>query len=213
MFKGSIVALITPFRDGQVDEDALRKLVNWHVEQGSALDCTYLQAMPRFDIVYSWGVLHHTGSMWLGIENAISRVAEEGQLFIAIYNDQGSKSHGWWLVKYIYTKLPRPINIIYAFSLGALGNLLNVIKYTLKLNPMAAIKPLLNYKKRRGMSLIHDMIDWMGGFPYEFARYELLADYMSARGFRLERGKAATSLGCHEMVFRRLPKSSTACVE
>ena len=35
MFKGSIVALITPFRDGQVDEDALRKLVNWHVEQGT----------------------------------------------------------------------------------------------------------------------------------------------------------------------------------
>ena len=35
MFKGSIVALITPFRDGQVDEDALRKLVDWHVEQGT----------------------------------------------------------------------------------------------------------------------------------------------------------------------------------
>jgi len=35
MFKGSIVALITPFRDGQVDEGALRKLVNWHVEQGT----------------------------------------------------------------------------------------------------------------------------------------------------------------------------------
>ena len=35
MFKGSIVALITPFRDGQVDEAALRKLVDWHIEQGT----------------------------------------------------------------------------------------------------------------------------------------------------------------------------------
>ncbi|ENY73975.1 4-hydroxy-tetrahydrodipicolinate synthase [Aeromonas diversa] len=35
MFQGSIVALITPFRDGQLDEAALRRLVEWHVEQGT----------------------------------------------------------------------------------------------------------------------------------------------------------------------------------
>jgi 4-hydroxy-tetrahydrodipicolinate synthase len=35
MFRGSIPALITPFRDGTVDEKALVELVNWHVEEGS----------------------------------------------------------------------------------------------------------------------------------------------------------------------------------
>ena len=35
MFKGSIVALITPFSDGEVDEQSVRKLVDWHVEQGT----------------------------------------------------------------------------------------------------------------------------------------------------------------------------------
>ncbi len=35
MFKGSIVALITPFKNGDVDETALRTLVDWHVEQGT----------------------------------------------------------------------------------------------------------------------------------------------------------------------------------
>ena len=35
MFQGSYVALITPFRNGQVDEEALRGLVNWHVEEGT----------------------------------------------------------------------------------------------------------------------------------------------------------------------------------
>ncbi|HET9068379.1 MAG TPA: 4-hydroxy-tetrahydrodipicolinate synthase, partial [Amaricoccus sp.] len=35
MFKGSIPALVTPFRDGKIDEAALIGLVNWHVAEGS----------------------------------------------------------------------------------------------------------------------------------------------------------------------------------
>jgi 2-polyprenyl-3-methyl-5-hydroxy-6-metoxy-1,4-benzoquinol methylase len=176
---------------------------DWKVEQGSALDAVYLQSLGQFDIVYSWGVLHHTGVMWLGIENAISRVAG-GQLFIAIYNDQGVKSHGWWFVKWLYNVLPWPLNTIYAYTLGLLANLLNILKYTLKLKRMTAISPLLEYKQKRGMSIMHDLIDWMGGFPYEFARYEVLEQYMQVRGFALVKGAAATSLGCHEMVFRKV---------
>lgn len=185
--------------------------LSWNVEQGSALDADYLAKLGHFDVVYSWGVLHHTGAMWLGIENAIDRVAEGGQLFIAIYNDQGLKSHIWWLIKYVYNKLPYPLNIAYAYSLGLITNLLNIFKYTLKLKPMIAIRPLFDYKKKRGMSIMHDLIDWMGGFPFEFARYDLLQEYMQVRGFTLERGTLATSLGCHEMIFRKLPKMNPVC--
>lgn len=176
---------------------------DWVVEQGSALGATYLETLGTFDIVYSWGVLHHTGAMWIGIENALQRVAEGGKLFIAIYNDQGLKSHGWWLVKYFYNKLPRPLNTLYAYSLGLAAHALNILKYTLKLQPMTAIRPLLDYKQKRGMSVMHDLIDWMGGFPFEFARYEVLEDYLRSRGFKLIKGNQATSLGCHEMVFVR----------
>jgi 4-hydroxy-tetrahydrodipicolinate synthase len=35
MFRGSIPALVTPFRDGKVDEKALAELVEWHVAEGS----------------------------------------------------------------------------------------------------------------------------------------------------------------------------------
>ncbi len=35
MFKGSLVALITPFRDGKVDERAFQDLVEWHVREGT----------------------------------------------------------------------------------------------------------------------------------------------------------------------------------
>jgi len=176
---------------------------NWIVDQGSALDTAYLQSLGQFDIVYTWGVLHHTGEMWLGIENAISRVLVGGRLFIAIYNDQGYKSHAWWFVKFLYNALPQPLNTIYAYALGILANVVNILKYTLKLEPMKAIRPLLEYKRKRGMSITHDLIDWMGGFPYEFAKYEVLEEYMKARGFQLVNGKVAKSLGCHEMVFIR----------
>ena len=36
MFSGSIPALVTPFRDGAVDEAAFRRLVDWQIEQGSS---------------------------------------------------------------------------------------------------------------------------------------------------------------------------------
>ena len=173
----------------------------WIVESGSVLDKNYLEKLGQFDIVYSWGVLHHTGAMWLGIENAINKVEDEGYLFVAIYNDQGIKSHIWYIIKYIYNQLPSPLNTIYAYAIGLTANILNIIKYTLKLKPMIAIRPLIQYKKKRGMSAIHDMIDWIGGFPYEFATYEVLTSYLESRGFTLVNGNKATSLGCHEMVF------------
>ena len=181
---------------------------DWTIETGSALDRDFMARLGRFDVVYSWGVLHHTGAMWTGIECAISRVRDGGTLFLAIYNDQGWKSHLWWFIKFVYNKLPRPVDLAYAYTLGIFFELLNIIKYTLRLKPMTAIAPLLNYKEKRGMSILHDMIDWMGGFPFEFATYDTLAGYMRTRGFELVNGKPASSLGCHEMVFRHNPRQA-----
>ena len=82
-------------------------------------------------------------------------------------------------------------------------NLLMLIKYTLKLKPMFFLGPLLNYKTARGMSLWHDMVDWYGGFPFEFATYDRLTKYIENKGFELINGNEVTSLGCHELVFRR----------
>ncbi len=179
----------------------------WTVEEGSALDRPHLMALGQFDIVYSWGVLHHTGEMWTGIANAIDLVRPGGLLFIAIYNDQGWKSHFWWLVKKFYNVLPRALATTFAWTAGLSLNALNIIKYTLKLKPMEAIRPLLAYRQRRGMNFSHDLIDWMGGFPYEFATYSALVNYAHAAGLVHVRGKIATSLGCHELVFRRLERT------
>jgi 2-polyprenyl-6-hydroxyphenyl methylase/3-demethylubiquinone-9 3-methyltransferase len=172
----------------------------WQIEQGSVVDGAYMSALGKFDIVYSWGVLHHTGAMWLGLELLIGRVAQPGQLFIAIYNDQGLKSHVWWVVKYIYCRLPYPLNRIYGYVFGLLAYGINFLKCAIQLRPLEGIKPLLNYKKKRGMSFFHDLIDWIGGFPYEFSRFDILESYLDKRGFELVNCRVASSLGCHEIV-------------
>ena len=176
---------------------------NWSVQQGSVLDRDFLKSLGKFDIVYSWGVLHHTGRMWGAIDNSIELVNSGGTYFIAIYNDQGLKSHFWWIIKYVYNKLPTIFRKPFAYALGFAVNILMFIKYTIQLKPMQFLRPILNKKESRGMNVLTDMIDWYGGFPFEFASYDYLINYVENKGFEFQRGYEATSLGCHELVFTR----------
>jgi 2-polyprenyl-3-methyl-5-hydroxy-6-metoxy-1,4-benzoquinol methylase len=186
---------------------------SWRVEAGSVLDSQYIGRLGRFDVVYSWGVLHHTGSMWVAIENAISRVATPGgTLFIAIYNDQGWKSRAWWFVKLTYNRLPRLLKKPFVVCVSALTHALVIIKYSIRLKPGVAIAPLLNDRRERGMSARYDAVDWIGGFPYEYAGFDILAKYLQARGFTLTNCRRDGSLGCNELVVQRA-SGVAACAE
>lgn len=59
---------------------------NWCVFLGSVLDEDLMTSLGTFDIVYFWGVLHHTGSMLDAIRNAMKTVADDGLFWIAIYH-------------------------------------------------------------------------------------------------------------------------------
>ena len=101
---------------------------SWIVEQGSVLDTAYISNLGDYDIVYSWGVLHHTGNMWKAFENVIGLTRENGLLYIAIYNDQGWKSSIWWFIKYFYNKLFWPLNLFYAYFIFIIVILVSFIK-------------------------------------------------------------------------------------
>jgi 2-polyprenyl-3-methyl-5-hydroxy-6-metoxy-1,4-benzoquinol methylase len=176
----------------------------WQIEKGDILSESYLKKYDKFDVVYSWGVLHHTGKMWKAIENATTLVKDKGYLCIAIYNDQGWKSKFWWGIKFVYNSLPKGINKAYAYLLGILFITLNIIKHTLLLHPMTAIRPLLNYKEDRGMNILNDLVDWYGGFPFEYASVEELEKFVTLRGFKMTNVIRTTSLGCNEMLFHKI---------
>jgi len=174
---------------------------DWIVASGSALDEAYIRSLGRFDVVYSWGVLHHTGKMWAGLANAAIPVAGGGKLFIAIYNDQGTPSRRWTKVKRAYNTLPKPLRFLVVWPSFWVLYWRPLTKDFLRLRPFQTIR---NYGKERGMSLWRDLIDWVGGLPFEVARPEEIFDFYRARGFMLTRLRTcAGALGCNEFVFEK----------
>jgi 2-polyprenyl-3-methyl-5-hydroxy-6-metoxy-1,4-benzoquinol methylase len=173
----------------------------WKTEEGSALDPACLESLGHFDVVYSWGVLHHTGAMWKALENAAIPVASGGLLFVSIYNDNGSASRRWTTIKRLYCRLPRGLKFVMALATLVLVWWRRTLKDLLLFRPGRSWR---EYKLERGMSPWRDVVDWVGGYPFEFAKPEEVFDFYRTRGFTLERLKTNPgSYGCNEFVFRR----------
>jgi 2-polyprenyl-3-methyl-5-hydroxy-6-metoxy-1,4-benzoquinol methylase len=177
----------------------------WAIERGSVLDRAYLESLGTFDIVYSWGVLHHTGQMWAALENAGIPVAPGGKLFIAIYNDTGSQSRRWRAIKRFYNGLPRVMQPPFAVVVSLPQEAKSFARAVLTGRPSDYFKSWTGYGERRGMSRWHDLLDWVGGYPYEYATPDEIFDFYRARGFELTKLKCGrVGLGCNEFVFDRL---------
>ena len=174
----------------------------WTIEEGSVLDKAYLDRLGRFDVVYAWGVLHHTGSMWKALEHVAPLVKTSGKLFIAIYNDQGRISRQWRAVKRLYNKAPRPLRPLVLLPIMAYFESREVAGRLLRgQNPLEG---WLGIVDPRGMHKWYDWVDWIGGYPFEVAKPEEIFDFYRKRGFALtrlhtERGGP----GCNEYVFQK----------
>jgi len=174
---------------------------SWVVEEGSVLDRQFLAGLGRFDLVYSWGVLHHTGAMWTALENVATLVADGGQLAIAIYNDQGPISRRWTAIKRLYNGAPRALRPVVLLPVVIVREarimLGDVVHGRNPLEPWRTTGT-------RGMSKWHDWVDWIGGYPFEVAKPEAVFDFFRARDFSLTKlHTEGGSLGCNEFVFRK----------
>jgi 2-polyprenyl-3-methyl-5-hydroxy-6-metoxy-1,4-benzoquinol methylase len=173
---------------------------DWIIEDGSVLDEKYLASLGKFDVVFSWGVLHHTGDMMRALNNAMLPVSNNGILLVAIYNDQDILSSFWRNIKKLYCSnwLARALIVsvfIPWFTLRTI--VVGFIKYK---NPVGEFS---NYKNNRGMSIYHDWIDWLGGYPFEVAKPEVIFNLYKKNGYILDNLITTNRLGCNQFVFRK----------
>jgi 2-polyprenyl-6-hydroxyphenyl methylase/3-demethylubiquinone-9 3-methyltransferase len=178
----------------------------WQVMEGSVLDVDFLHTLGTFDVVYSWGVLHHTGRMWDAIENAARMVEPGGYYYIALYNKilsrNGSVSwiHPFWLkIKRAYNSYPALGT--YVLEPLAMAAYLGLVLARLE-NPITHVR---NYKSHRGMSWKTDATDWLGGYPYEFATVEEVFKFVKQRfpEFNLVNIKVTSGRGLNWYLFQR----------
>jgi 2-polyprenyl-3-methyl-5-hydroxy-6-metoxy-1,4-benzoquinol methylase len=174
---------------------------DWTITAGDILDDGFLATLGQFDIVYSWGVLHHTGDLWKAVGNAAGLVAPGGVLWIALYNDQGAASRVWTAVKSRYNRS------------GPLGRrLLEVgvwLRFETQSAAVAAARRVVKWEPRsipgtreRGMADWVDVVDWVGGWPFEVSKPEEVFDFLTTRGFVLRRlFTCGPGHGCNEYVF------------
>jgi len=145
------------------------------------------------DLVYSWGVLHHTGDMYKAFEASARLVAKNGTLAIAIYNKHFT-SPVWKMIKHTYVKSPAIIKMLLIWLVFIVK--IPAVMLTSRRNP---------FSKERGMNYYYDIVDWVGGYPYEYASVDEVTKFFEQRGFKLKKlVKTQGFTGCNEFVFERI---------
>jgi 2-polyprenyl-6-hydroxyphenyl methylase/3-demethylubiquinone-9 3-methyltransferase len=163
---------------------------DWRITTGSVLDEQFLGGLGQYDVVYSWGVLHHTGEMWRAIRYASNQVKPGGKIFIALYNNQPIATAYWRVVKKLYNRFffVRPVLVLVHMVYPTLFSLV--------------LRAASGRELPRGMSVWFDLIDWLGGYPFETARPDDVVNYFIGEGFSVVRLRTVGGrLGCNEYVF------------
>jgi 2-polyprenyl-3-methyl-5-hydroxy-6-metoxy-1,4-benzoquinol methylase len=171
----------------------------WLIEQGSVLDRAFLDRLAPHDVVYSWGVLHHTGRMWEAMENVARLVKPGGKLFIAIYNKQPLLSPYWMVVKRAHNAVGSVGKQLLNYSFFAFFAFQLLVSDLLR-----GKNPAYRYRGvgSRGMTLYYDVVDWIGGWPFEVATPEEVFRFYRVKNFSLtELVTCGGKHGCNEFVF------------
>lgn len=180
----------------------------WTIARGSILDAEFVEGIAPADIVYSWGVLHHTGDMRAAIRNAAGRVVPGGLFYIAIYNSVSSvgihsdgrigSSAFWEREKRWYVSSP-PLVQRTVDSMAAAGM---VVTALLRLRD--PVRMIRDHKSLRGMSFMVDIRDWLGGYPYEHATVAEIFELVHHElGLELRNLNSTNSLMNNEFLFER----------
>lgn len=178
---------------------------NWQIMQGSILDREFLAGLPRADVVYAWGVLHHTGAMWDALRNTAELIQQGGLLYLAIYNKQEYATMRSWRGSYHWLRIKRIYNTggpVVRLVLETVYKGKDIVRMLIRLkNPLAEIR---RYSSWRGMSWSVDTSDWLGGLPYEFAGADEVFNFCHKElGLELQNLRSTIHLGCNQFLFHK----------
>lgn len=166
------------------------------IQVASILDTAFIQDQlqhEQFDIVHSWGVLHHTGNMRQALHNTMQLVKSEGYLIISIYNKHWS-SPLWRVIKWGYNHVP-----------GTGQKMLIHLSYPIIYCAKWIITGDNPKRKRRGMDFFYDVVDWVGGYPYEYASIPAVQQLVCRQRFECVRTLPANiPTACNQFVFKKL---------
>ena len=177
---------------------------NWVVRQASVFDLS--SDAGRYDVVHSWGVLHHTGDMARAVRIAASLVEPGGLLVVALY--ARTLSCGLWrFEKWCYSRAPGIVQRAVQWPYAAAKLLAELVLS--RRNPLTMVR---RYHENRGMRYWNDIHDWLGGYPYESAsEHEVLElvgpEFVLERSFVVKPRTGLLGTGCSEFVFRRIATS------
>lgn len=179
---------------------------NFQVEQQSVFELTP-EKLGRFDVVYSWGVLHHTGDMRRAMRQAAALVGEGGRFAFALYRRIWMdwfwrREKRWYAHASAHAQARARAFYRLLFRLG------------LAVTGRSFERYVAQYRSNRGMDFEHDVHDWLGGWPYESVSPAEVEQEMRALGFVPERVFARKGRlfgrdpgffgsGCDEYVYRR----------
>lgn len=170
---------------------------HWEVRSGSILDKDFINTLEPADIVYSWGVLHHTGNIWEALANTVGLMKKNGLLYIAIYTTDERSSY-WLEVKKKYNRASKIGKKIIEGSY--------ILRHTLfphLLRLKNPLKTIRQYKKNRGMNFFTDVKDWLGGYPYEHAKIEEVLQFCKKK-LNLELVNIKTGEANTEYLFKKM---------
>lgn len=174
---------------------------NWRIIEGSVLDADFVASLGQFDVVYSWGVLHHTGDMWTAIRHAAGLVNDRGRFYLSIYNRKRGLfgSATWLCIKKLYNRMPGVGKKMMLWAYMAYYFQSKLLRFK---NPFRLIR---EYPKRRGMAWRTNLIDWIGGHPYEYATVQEIFDLVCHEigGFTLSNLQTTRGLGTNSFLFDR----------
>ncbi len=181
----------------------LAPTARWQAREHSVFDLAQA-GFGQFGVVYSWGVLHHTGDLSGALRAAAAAVAPGGLLVFALYRKTPLCSL-WKLEKRFYAHAsPRTQRLLRAGYIA-------LYRLALRLTGRNLKRHIEEYQTNRGMDFAHDVHDWMGGWPYESITPAQTAQAMSELGFTPvrsfldTRGKLGLlGSGCDEYVYRKI---------